>query len=111
MPLNRRSIIGRAALNLAAEEFGNGNFSARAPTEAQDEVSRLGMNFNAMAERLQKREQRLAELDRLKSEFVSTVSHELRTPLTTIKALTRLLMRNGLDETKQREYVETIRST
>ena len=95
-------------LNLAAEEFGEGNFSARAPTEGQDEMSRLGMNFNAMAQRLQKREERLAELDRLKSEFVSTVSHELRTPLTTIKALTRLLLRNGLDETKRREYVETI---
>lgn len=95
-------------LNLAAEEFGDGNFSARAPTEGQDEMSRLGMNFNAMAERLQKREERFSELDRLKSEFVSTVSHEMRTPLTTIKALTRLLMRNGLDETKRREYVETI---
>jgi signal transduction histidine kinase len=66
------------------------------------------MNFNAMAERLQKREARLTELDRLKSDFVSTVSHELRTPLTTIKALTRLLMREGLDETKRREYIETI---
>ena len=95
-------------LNFAAEEFGGGNFSARAPTEGQGEMSRLGMNFNAMAERLEKREARLAELDRLKSEFVSTVSHELRTPLTTIKALTRLLMRDGLEETKRREYIETI---
>ena len=95
-------------LNFAAEEFGGGNFSARAPTEGKDEMSRLGVNFNAMAERLQKREARFAELDRLKSEFVSTVSHELRTPLTTIKALTRLLMREGLEETKRREYVETI---
>ena len=34
--------------------------------------------------------------------------HELRTPLTTIKALTRLLMRNDLDENKRREYIETI---
>ena len=95
-------------LNFAAEEFGGGNFSARAPAEGRDEISRLGMNFNAMAQRLQKREERFAELDRLKSEFVSTVSHELRTPLTTIKALTRLLMREGLDETKRREYIETI---
>ena len=95
-------------LSLAAEEFGGGNFSARAPAEGRDVISRLGMNFNAMAERLQKREARLTELDRLKSEFVSTVSHELRTPLTTIKALTRLLMRDGLDETKRREYIETI---
>ena len=95
-------------LNFAAEEFGGGNFSARAPAEGNDELSRLGMNFNAMAERLQKREARFAELDRLKSEFVSTVSHELRTPLTTIKALTRLLMRDDLDEKKRREYIETI---
>jgi signal transduction histidine kinase len=102
--------IGRPVrlLNLAAEEFGGGNFSARAPAAGRDELSRLGMNFNAMAERLQKREERFAELDRLKSEFVSTVSHELRTPLTTIKALTRLLMREGLDEAKKREYIETI---
>jgi signal transduction histidine kinase len=95
-------------LNFAAEEFGGGNFSARAPAGGHDELSRLGMNFNAMAERLQKREARLAELDQLKSEFVSTVSHELRTPLTTIKALTRLLMRNDLDAKKRREYIETI---
>jgi signal transduction histidine kinase len=95
-------------LNFAAEEFGSGNFSARAPADGRDEMSSLGRNFNAMAERLQKREERFAELDRLKSEFVSTVSHELRTPLTTIKALTRLLMREGLDEAKRREYIETI---
>ncbi|HEX6045302.1 MAG TPA: sensor histidine kinase [Pyrinomonadaceae bacterium] len=95
-------------LNFAAQSFGRGNFSARAPTEGRDEISSLGTNFNAMAERLQLREQRFAELDRLKSEFVSTVSHELRTPLTTIKALTRLLMRDGLEESKRREYIETI---
>ena len=102
--------IGRPVrlLNFAAEEFGSGNFSARAPADGRDEISRLGANFNAMAERLQKRQERFAELDRLKSEFVSTVSHELRTPLTTIKALTRLLMRNGLEEAKRREYLETI---
>ena len=95
-------------LSFASEEFGRGNFSARAPAEGRDEISRLGINFNAMAQRLQKREEKLVEIDRLRSEFVSTVSHELRTPLTTIKALTRLLMRDGLDEAKRREYLETI---
>lgn len=95
-------------LSLAAQKFGEGDFSARAPGAGEDEMSRLGMNFNAMAERLETREARLAELDSLKSEWVSRVSHELRTPLTTIKALTRLLMRDGLSESKQREYIETI---
>lgn len=95
-------------LNRVAEEFAKGNFSARAPTEGPKEIARLGVNFNSMAEQLEKREARLDELDRLKSEFVSRASHELRTPLTTIKALTRLLMRDDLDEEKRREYVETI---
>jgi len=95
-------------LGFAAQQFGEGDFSARAPSEGSDEISRLGASFNAMAERLEKRETRMAELDRLKSDFVSSVSHELRTPLTTIKALTRLLMRDGLEESKRREYLDTI---
>ncbi|HEU4596519.1 MAG TPA: ATP-binding protein [Pyrinomonadaceae bacterium] len=95
-------------LGFAARQFGEGNFSARAPDAGRDEISRLGTSFNAMAERLEEREARMAELDSLKSDFVSSVSHELRTPLTTIKALTRLLMRDGLDESKRREYLETI---
>jgi signal transduction histidine kinase len=95
-------------LSFAADQFGEGNFSARAPSAGRDEMTRLGKSFNAMAERLEKREARLDELDRQKSEFVSNVSHELRTPLTTIKALTRLLLRDGLSEEKRREYVETI---
>jgi signal transduction histidine kinase len=104
-----RSIVRPVRLlSFAAEQFGEGDFSARAPSGGRDVISRLGASFNAMAERLEQREARLAELDRLKSEFVSGVSHELRTPLTTIKALTRLLMREGLDEAKRREYVETI---
>ncbi|HEV2761459.1 MAG TPA: ATP-binding protein [Pyrinomonadaceae bacterium] len=95
-------------LGFAAEQFGERNFSARAPAEGGDEISRLGASFNSMAERLEQREARMAELDQMKSDFVSSVSHELRTPLTTIKALTRLLMRDGLDESKRREYLDTI---
>ena len=95
-------------LGSAAQQFGEGNFSARAPDAGADEISRLGVSFNAMAERLEKRESRMAELDSLKSDFVSSVSHELRTPLTTIKALTRLLMRDGLEDAKRREYLDTI---
>jgi signal transduction histidine kinase len=95
-------------LSLAARAFGEGNLAARAPIEGAPRLVQLGADFNAMAERIEEREKRLNELDRLKSEFVSNASHELRTPLTTIKALTRLLLRGGLDEAKQREYLETI---
>jgi signal transduction histidine kinase len=95
-------------LSLAARAFGEGNLAARAPIEGPPRLAQLGADFNAMAEHIEEREKRLSELDRLKSEFVSNASHELRTPLTTIKALTRLLLRGGLDEAKQRECLETI---
>ncbi len=95
-------------LSLAARAFGEGNLAVRAPVEGASRLAQLGADFNAMAERIREREERLNELDRLKSEFVSNASHELRTPLTTIKALTRLLLRGGLDEARQREYLETI---
>ena len=49
-------------LGFAAAEFGTGNFSVRAPAEGQDELSQLGVSFNSMAEQLEKREARFAEL-------------------------------------------------
>lgn len=95
-------------LEIAADEFGDRNFSARVSVQGKDELGEVEAGFNRMAERLEKRAMRFEEIDRLKSDFVSSVSHELRTPLTTIKALTRLLMRGELSEEKRREYLETI---
>ncbi len=52
---------------------------------------------------------KLEELDRLKSEFVSTVSHELRTPLTSIKANAELLLfKPALQEEKKHRLLKTI---
>lgn len=96
------------ALERATRELGAGDLAARAPAEDNDEFGRLGASFNRMAAQIEERESRLAELDRLKSEFVSSVSHELRTPLTTIKTLTRLLLRGHHTENEKREYLEAI---
>jgi signal transduction histidine kinase len=45
----------------------------------------------------------MEELNRLKSEFVSTVSHELRTPLTYIQGYSELLLRRRLDPKMEQE--------
>ena len=102
--------IARPVVRLrdAAKEFGGGELTRRANVEGQGELEELGAAFNEMAQRIETRTLRLAELDRLKSEFVGGVSHELRTPLTTIKTLTRVLLRGGESREERREYLETI---
>lgn len=66
------------SLTKVAEKMADGNLKIRSSIEDNDEIGKLAMTFNYMAEELEKREQ-------LKNEFISSVSHELRTPLTAIK--------------------------
>lgn len=59
---------------------------------------------------LQAANERLLEMDRVKSNFVATVSHELRTPLTSVIGYSEMLLEGmaGNLSGEQREYVQTI---
>jgi signal transduction histidine kinase len=94
-------------LRSTAQRLGGGELTARAPVHGGDEIGDLAAAFNRMATQIGEREERLTELDRLKSEFVSSVSHELKTPLTTIKLLAHLLQRSGVSEEEKLDYAKT----
>ena len=49
-----------------------------------------------------------SEVDRLKSEFLSTAAHELRTPMTTIYGFAELLLERDFDEASRRDFLDTI---
>jgi len=54
-------------------------------------------------------EEKLRELDRMKSEFLSNVSHELRTPLHSIKGFTKLMLEGKVPDPEiQKEFLSTI---
>jgi signal transduction histidine kinase len=55
------------------------------PPDRPDELGELTRSFERMTEQL-------AELDRLKAEFISIASHELKTPLSVIRGYSSLLM-------------------
>jgi len=73
---------------------------------------RLLQEIQEKSRQLEIANERLKELDRLKSDFVSNVSHELRTPLTAIKGAVDLLLREvpGRLNESQTHYLTRVRS-
>jgi two-component system, OmpR family, sensor histidine kinase MtrB len=75
--------VGQAAA--VSQELARGELDERLPVRGTDELARLAMSFNTMADSLQHQIVQLEHLSQVQQRFVSDVSHELRTPLTTIR--------------------------
>ncbi|HZJ58561.1 MAG TPA: HAMP domain-containing sensor histidine kinase [Clostridia bacterium] len=69
-------------------KMGQGHLGQRVKVRSVGEFRELGEAFNIMSEKLE-------NLDRARSEFVSNASHELKTPLSAIKVLAESLIHMG----------------
>ena len=74
-----------------AERFSAGHLRERMEVDGVDEMARLAISFNDMAESLSQQIRRLEEYGSLQRQFTSDVSHELRTPLTTVRMAAELM--------------------
>jgi signal transduction histidine kinase len=133
--LARRMVRPIKSMQVAAGRVGEGALEQRIDVKSEDELGKLGDEFNKMAARLQEsyagledkvaertRElgSALAELDeksrqletisRHKSEFLANMSHELRTPLNAIIGFSEVLREQMFGELNERqlEYLDDV---
>lgn len=80
-----------------AERFAEGHLTERMPVRGEDDMARLAVSFNDMAESLSRQITQLEEFGNLQRRFTSDVSHELRTPLTTVRMAADLIYDHSED--------------
>nr|WP_245537886.1 MtrAB system histidine kinase MtrB [Tsukamurella paurometabola] len=81
----RQVVLPVRSASRIAVRFAEGRLKERMPVRGEDDIARLAMSFNDMAESLSKQISQLEEFGNLQRQFTSDVSHELRTPLTTVR--------------------------
>jgi signal transduction histidine kinase len=91
-------------LEKGMKAVADGDFTHRLVMETRKD------EFGRLAESYQRMTSQLAELDKLKAEFVSVASHELKTPINVIVGYLELLQENIYGELnpKQREICATL---
>lgn len=72
-------------INAAAKRIADGSFGAQIKTKYDDEIGELSQTINEMSTKI-------AQTEKMQSEFISSVSHELRTPLTAISGWSETLL-------------------
>ncbi len=89
--VSRQVVVPVRSASRIAERFAEGHLSERMPVRGEDDMARLAMSFNDMAESLSRQITQLEEFGNLQRRFTSDVSHELRTPLTTVRMAADLI--------------------
>jgi signal transduction histidine kinase len=113
--LTRRITTPLRRLTEASRDLAEGDFARRVPSDAIEdgpiELSELGLQFNAMASRLQQSVEIIRQDRDRGREFLADVSHELRTPIAALRTFNELLVEGAADDpTTRAEFLESSRA-
>src|SRR2546429_1234163 len=93
-----------AALTVAAEQMKGGNFTQRvSPPASRDELGRLALTFNAMADTIESDVTELRQQEEMRRELVANIAHDLITPPTAIQGLNEVLADAVISVSKARQ--------
>lgn len=92
------------------QQFRSGELSARVPVKKNDDLDKIGVAFNDMADTIEKNIEELKGIDSLRKELINNISHDLRTPVASIQgyAETLLLKKDDISEKEKENYLNII---
>ena len=88
-------------INDLAKKIAKGQYGAKLNLEFNDEIGELCQTLNNMSEEI-------ANMEKLKNDFISSVSHELRTPLTAIGGWTETIAIDHSDKETMQQGLNII---
>ena len=82
-------------------------YSDAAKDTGDDEISKLGGNYDSMAQRITEQILQLEQQDQNRRKFIANISHDLRTPLTATQGYLELLQQkyDTLEEEERKRYL------
>lgn len=83
--------------------IANGDFSKRISVKSEDEIGKLALAFNDMAESLEVSED-------VRKSFIANISHEFKTPMTTISGFINAILDGIISKETEEKYLKIILS-
>ncbi len=90
-----------AEITATAKRIANGSYGVQIQKQFDDEIGELADTINDMS-------MKIAQSEKMQTEFISSVSHELRTPLTAISGWGETLLSEQADPEETRRGIQII---
>src|SRR5438552_863310 len=102
--LARRLTKPLTSLTFAAEQMGVGNYAQRVVIpKGKDELGRLALSFNSMAQRIESDVTELHRQDQMRRDLIANIAHDLATPLTAIQGFSEALADDVITDQQARQ--------
>jgi two-component system, OmpR family, sensor histidine kinase BaeS len=98
------------SLTVAADQMRRGDYTTRTnPPKSRDELERLAVTFNAMADTIESDVNELRRQEQLRRDLLANIAHDLATPLTAIQGFSEALADGVIvDEEARQETAQLI---